>query len=146
MDLDNKKIGARLDSIRTSENLTQEEMASNINISLSSYKNYVRGTRDVPASLVAVLLEKYSIDPLWFVAGEKTDYILNREFKSFNKIKEISNEVEDYLTSKQYSLDRDQKWRIVSQLYAQYVVQMAQQNSDLLITSGMIENSLGNVA
>lgn len=142
-----KAIGKRLDVVRREENLTQEQFSEALGISMSALRNYIRGDRDLPTSILVTLLSKFNVDPLWVIAGENTDHLLNRSFDSFTKIKQIWRQVDAYIVKKKYQhLENDDRWRIVSQLYAQYVVQRAQQNKDLEITEGLIENSIRNVA
>lgn len=65
----NAEVAVRLSAVRAASGLTQAKFAQSIDISDRAYVNYERGTREIPASVLRVLLDVYGIDPAWVLTG-----------------------------------------------------------------------------
>lgn len=68
-------VGERLEQVRRDQKLTQQRFSEELGISQSAYQNYERNGRDLPATLIVTLYERYSVDPIWILTGRgrKTD-------------------------------------------------------------------------
>lgn len=64
-------MGAKIRAIRERSNLSQEDFAASIEVSLRAYANYERGEREVPASVLAALSRVYGVDPVWVLVGDE---------------------------------------------------------------------------
>lgn len=63
-------IGKRLAIVREREGFLQIPFAKELGVSQSAYKNYERGARPVPVSLIARICEDYGVSPAWLLLGE----------------------------------------------------------------------------
>ena len=64
-------VGSRLDAIRKASGMTQGTMCEALNVSRTSYQNYVRNERDMPMSLVKIVIEQFDLDADWFLFGDE---------------------------------------------------------------------------
>ena len=63
-------FGLRLKLVRVAKDLNQQQMAKNLLISDRALKNYEKGLRDPPASLVAKVSVDFDIDARWLLLGD----------------------------------------------------------------------------
>ena len=63
-------IGKRLAIVREREGFLQMPFAQELGVSQSAYKNYERGARPVPVSLIARICEDYGVSAAWLLLGE----------------------------------------------------------------------------
>ena len=78
-------INERLKLLRQSKNLTQNEAANLLNVSLSSYQKYERDKNNITPSLEVLikLVDFYHVT---------TDYLLGRETNEIENIDRLANE------------------------------------------------------
>lgn len=116
-------IGDRLEMVRKREGLSQSAFCEALGISRSSLLNYVRGDRDIPTSILAKLLELYSVDPSWMVRGSNSEAALRQKSNILSEIKKISLAVERRATERGITLSPEERWQLTSQLYTLAIVQ-----------------------
>lgn len=116
-------IGDRLEQVRKREGLSQGDFCAALGISRSSLLNYARGDRDIPTSIIAKLLELYSVDPSWMIQGDHSEAALRQKSEILAQIRSISLAVERRAMSRGLSLSPEDRWRVTSQLYTLAVVQ-----------------------
>ena len=63
-------LGLRLRTLRAALSKTQGEFASDLGIAVKTVKNYEGGHRDLPATLVALVCIKFTVDPAWLLLGD----------------------------------------------------------------------------
>lgn len=140
-------IGKRLDSIRRREGLSQSAFCSALSISRTSLQNYVKGEREIPASTLALLLEKWSIDPAWMMEGDSSDTAMKRKAEILQQIKDIGMALESRAEEKGIELSSDERWRLVSQIYTIAIIQTGafdteKAKSDFFIDSVFTNNGI----
>ncbi len=122
-ELAKKMIGSRLDEVRKREGLSQGEFCKALGISRTSLQNYVRGGRDIPTSILARLLELYSVDPSWMIQGDISETALRNKSEILAQIRAIGLAVENRAAEREIALSPEERWRVTSQLYTVAVVQ-----------------------
>lgn len=65
-----KLIGQRITDLREIAELTQEEIAEFLNISLDTYKSYEEGIDDMPISILYELANKFGVDFSAILSGD----------------------------------------------------------------------------
>lgn len=65
-------FGDRVRIVRSMTYCSQQEFAEQLEVSLRAYRNYERGEREMPASLLMTLYTKYRVDPVWVLTGVGT--------------------------------------------------------------------------
>jgi transcriptional regulator with XRE-family HTH domain len=78
MKMDDQKIGERLLRFRQEKKLSQAEFAGRLGVSPGAYKNYERGDREIPASVLLALHQEFEVDPLWLITAEDDDSLRPR--------------------------------------------------------------------
>ena len=63
-------LSDRIGSLRKSLGFSQAEFAENLGLSLTAYKNYEKGSREPPASVLVLLCTLYDVVPAWLLIGE----------------------------------------------------------------------------
>lgn len=116
-------IGKRLDSIRKREGLSQSAFCAELNISRTSLQNYVKDEREIPASILAFLLEKWSIDPVWMMEGDSSNTAMKRKADVLRQIKDIGMALENRAALIGLELNAEERWRLVSQIYTIAIIQ-----------------------
>lgn len=119
----NEAIGERLERVRKRQGLSQHDFSSALGISRSSLLNYVRGDRDIPTSILAKLLELYSVDPSWMVQGDASDATFRQKSDILAQIRQISMAVERRAAERAIPLTPEERWQLTSQLYTLAIVQ-----------------------
>lgn len=141
-------IGERLDIVRKREGFSQAEFAELLGISRSSLQNYLKDERDIPTSILSKLLEKLSIDPSWMIQGDVSESAMQQKSNILQQIKEIGLAVEKRASELDIRLTADERWRLVSQIYAMAIVQnaefsMQQATSNFFIDTMFRNNGYG---
>lgn len=62
-------IGRRLKNLRNAQGLSQESMATKMEVSLKVYKEYEYGITPISIEAVRVLATKHSLNTNWFLLG-----------------------------------------------------------------------------
>ena len=70
MNMINKDIGKRLTEFRKKNNLTQENMAEILNVSVNHYGTIERGATAISIDKVVLLKKRFNIDLNYLVMGE----------------------------------------------------------------------------
>lgn len=65
MEINNVTIGNRIKELRTSKNLTQEDIAKMVKVSKATISNYEKGKVSPPIELLVNLAEKYDVSIDW---------------------------------------------------------------------------------
>lgn len=83
------RVGEKLRRIRTLNNLTQLEMANNLNISKTAYSDYERSKKSIPIEVLVRFATNYkiSLDTLFFEKDTNVDNSL------MNRIQEIESKL-----------------------------------------------------
>lgn len=115
-------IGERLEATRRTTGLTQSDFCNILGIGRTSYSYYIRGEREVPVSVLAILFEKYSVDPFWMIYGEHSDQAMQRKSNALHEIREIGIAVENRAKDRGIELSADERWRIIAQVYTLSIV------------------------
>lgn len=68
-------LSDRLGIFRKQVGLTQAEFAESLGLSLTAYKNYEKGTREPPASVLILLCTIYDATPAWLLKGETSENV-----------------------------------------------------------------------
>ena len=116
-------IGERLNSIRKREGLSQSAFCEALDISRTSLQNYVKGEREIPISMLSLLMEKWSIDPVWMIEGDSSETAMKRKADVLQQIKEIGIALEARAEELGIELNSESRWRLVSQIYTLAIVQ-----------------------
>lgn len=106
---------------------------------------YTRGDREIPASTLAVLLEKYGVDPFWMIAGDQPGMILKEASMVLGEIRRIYENVEEREAAIGMSLTADERWRAVSQIYTQIMWNKCKYNDMAQPGTPVIDTTIGNV-
>lgn len=61
--------GERLAEVRRLAQMSQDEMARALGASVSGYRNYERGKRELPASLATKVSRLFAVDIVWLLDG-----------------------------------------------------------------------------
>ena len=61
---------SRIKQIRKNHNLTQDEFAKRLNISISNIKSYETGRRTPSEAFINLICEKFHINKVWLLTGE----------------------------------------------------------------------------
>lgn len=69
-------IGNRLLAVREAFSLTQADMAVRLGITSRAYANYERGEREMALAVLHKLYMRFSIDPVWVIAGPGTEPVM----------------------------------------------------------------------
>ena len=83
-----KLIGQRITDLREIAELSQQEVADFLNISLDTYKSYEDGVEDMPISILYELANKFDVDftakvPL-MITMKQTMYMTSNSYYFFN--------------------------------------------------------------
>ena len=65
MEINNVTIGSRIKELRTSKNLTQEDIAKMVKVSKATISNYEKGKVSPPIELLIKLAERYDVSIDW---------------------------------------------------------------------------------
>jgi transcriptional regulator with XRE-family HTH domain len=114
-------IGDRLDQLRRANELSQAGFASALGVSRTTLHNYARGEREMPAAVLAKLLELYRADPLWVLDGEEG--IQSRETQIMDELGSILMQVEERLEERSMRLGIKKRWMIVCRLYTERIAE-----------------------
>ena len=90
-----KHIGLRLQGLRESLDMTQEEFAESCNIPIEDYIDYENGVKDMTISLMRVISDRFDIDTSILMFDDEpkmSSYFLTRKGKglSINRVKTYS--------------------------------------------------------
>lgn len=67
-----KEIGSRVRELRELSEITEDEMASYLNIDVENYRRYETGEEDIPASILFEIAHKMGVDMGLLLTGEET--------------------------------------------------------------------------
>jgi transcriptional regulator with XRE-family HTH domain len=109
--MNNEEVGDRLLLFRQGVKLSQAEFAERLGASPGAYKNYERGEREIPSSLLWSLHREFDVDPLWVLAGESN---IDRKL-----LTAIGMAVENVMEQQGIPLTSAKKWQIISFAYGQ---------------------------
>ena len=70
-------IGQRLEDARESAKLTQDELVQNLNISIRTYRNYIKDSTNISVRLVDEVAQICNVNPLW-ILGYTTIHTRNQ--------------------------------------------------------------------
>jgi transcriptional regulator with XRE-family HTH domain len=117
--MDNQKIGERLLRFRQEKKLSQAEFAERLGVSAGAYKNYERGDREIPSSLLLALHQEFDVDPLWLITAEDDDSLRPRtRLKHDLKLLEgVGMDVEGAIVEYGKPFSSAKKWKIISFVY-----------------------------
>lgn len=116
-------IGARLEQIRLASGMLQAEFAASLGISRTTLHNYAREERDLPAAVLAKLLELYRADPLWVLDGETG--IQNRETEIMDELGLIFEAVEGRIADRKLRLTAKKRWMVICRLYSERITALS---------------------
>jgi transcriptional regulator with XRE-family HTH domain len=68
----NKDIGNRIKELREILNISAEELSNGIEISKEKYLAYENGERDIPASILYEIAQRFNVDMGLLITGEET--------------------------------------------------------------------------
>jgi transcriptional regulator with XRE-family HTH domain len=68
----NKDIGNRIKELRNILNISVEELTKELGISKEKYLSYENGERDIPASMLYEISQKFHVDMGLLITGEET--------------------------------------------------------------------------
>ncbi|MDR2873615.1 MAG: XRE family transcriptional regulator [Methanobrevibacter sp.] len=68
----NKDIGGRIKEFRDILDMGVEELTNELNISEEKYSDYENGDRDIPASILYEIAQKFNVDMGLLITGEET--------------------------------------------------------------------------
>jgi len=71
--LDLSLLGDRLQLVRKSRKLTQEEMSKELKVGFTSYKAYEKGTSKLPLNALEILASKFDVSLDFLVLGKTAD-------------------------------------------------------------------------
>lgn len=83
-------MGERFNSIRLREGLTQNAYSEVLGISRRACQLYVKGEREVPASILNALYEKFGVDPIWMLRGIARDGLSEPDERLIDNVLKIS--------------------------------------------------------
>jgi transcriptional regulator with XRE-family HTH domain len=112
-------IGERLEQVRRTDGASQADFAASIGVSRTTLHNYVKNESEVPAPVLAKLLELYRVDPLWLLDGDEG--MKNRETTILDEVGVILADVEARIEERRLHVGRSKRWMIVCRLYAERV-------------------------
>lgn len=112
-----QEIGQRLERVRRIEGLSQGKFCEALGISRTSLQNYVRGDRDIPLPVLAMLLEKFATDPIWLMYGDESDVSMRHKSGILAEIRSIGIALEERAALRSIVLSGEERWRLVSQIY-----------------------------
>jgi len=69
-------IGTRLLAVREAFGLTQADMAARLGITSRAYANYERGEREMALAVLHALYSRFSVDPVWIIAGPGAEPVM----------------------------------------------------------------------
>lgn len=78
----NVEIGNRLREIRKGLNFTQEQFAEQLNYSTNNYGQIERGERGISLEKLNLLHEKFNVDLLYLITGDKSHQVKINELIS----------------------------------------------------------------
>lgn len=139
-----ENIGQRLDQVRKREGLSQGVFCDALGISRSSLQNYANGNRDLPTSILAKLLELYSVDPSWMIQGDVSEIAMRQKSDILAQIREISMAIEHRADDQQIILSSEERWRLTSQLYTLAIVQSGTVNTDRSTSDFLLDQMFAN--
>lgn len=139
-----ESIGQRLDKVRKREGLSQGAFCNALGISRSSLQNYVNGNRDIPTSILAKLLELYSVDPSWMIQGDVSEVAMRQKSDILAQIREIGMAIECRAEDRQIALSTEERWRLTSQLYTLAIVQSGTVNTERSTSDFFLDQMFAN--
>jgi transcriptional regulator with XRE-family HTH domain len=133
--MDNQKIGERLLRFRQEKKLSQAEFAERLGVSAGAYKNYERGDREIPSSLLLALHQEFDVDPLWLITAEDDDSLRPRMHPKHDlKLLEgVGMAVEGAIAEYGKPLSSAKKWEIISFVYG-YCIREGKPDQALIST------------
>lgn len=135
-------MGQRLELVRKREGMTQGAFAELLGISRTSLQSYVKGEREISVSILATLLETYSIDPSWMIRGDLSEGAMKHKAEIFEQIKEIGLAVERRADELDIRLSAGERWRLVTQIYTMAIVQHTEFSMKKMTSAFFIESML----
>ncbi len=78
----NVELGNRLREIRKGLNFTQEKIAEQLDIATKHYGQIERGERGITLQKLKLLHEKFNVDLLYLITGDKSHQVKINEFIS----------------------------------------------------------------
>lgn len=137
-------VGSRLDEVRRRKGLSQEKFCEILGVSRSSLHKYVSDERDVPLSVLSILLEQFGIDPVWIMYGDESDIAMRRKADILTDIREIGLAVERRADELGIALTADERWRVVSQIYTAAIMQGAAYDRERATRDFVVDSMLSN--
>ena len=120
--------------------MSQAEFVKPLGVSLAGFKNYERGMREIPSSLLWRLYEVYGVDPLWLLSGEDGDASppLMRSAHDGALLEAIGMSVEEAIDQRASKISRKKKWEIICGVYSASLVEgrLKKDLMNLLISVG----------
>ena len=117
---ENIEIGRRLCALRESLNLSQVEFAQRIDLSPRAFQNYERGERETPASVIKVIYEVFSVDPLWLLVGPGAAPMRAQRGDDADLLEKVVVSVEQRLARTRRRLEPDKKGRLIKLIYLHF--------------------------
>ena len=112
--MDNRAIGERLLRLRQEKKLTQVEFSRQLGVSQPAYKNYERGEREIPTSILLPLFHIFKVDPLWVLTGSGTAPSHN-----FELLAASGAAVEIAIELAGDEIAKSKKWEMIGFVYSQ---------------------------
>lgn len=146
MDVQNTadSIGERLDTVRKREGFSQHGFAQALGISRSTLQNYLKGDRDIPTSILSILLEKFSVDPSWMIRGSTSSAAMQEKASDFEQLREIGMAIEKRVIVLGLELTPEERWRLISQVYTLSIVQSGKLDTQQATNDFFIDNMVAN--
>ena len=114
--MNDAEIGDRLLRLRQDRKMSQGEFAERLGFSAGAYKNYERGEREVPSSLLLAAHKEFDADPLWLLSGETA-----RPSNDAKLLAAVGEAVELAIADSGVQISRTKKWEIISYVYLEAI-------------------------
>lgn len=114
--MNDAEIGERLLRLRQERKMSQADFAERLGFSPGAYKNYERGEREVPSSLVLAAFKEFDADPLWLLSGEAV-----RPSQNAKLLAAVGETVETAIQELGVEIGMAKKWEMISFVYLEAI-------------------------
>ena len=94
-------IGERIKQVRKELKINQQQFANLLGITERTLRNYEKGEREIPHSVIQKLTHLFNINPTWLLTGQGSMFLQPEEEPKDEKEK-IIKEFADYLRAQDY--------------------------------------------
>ena len=113
-------MGDRIASVRNEAGLSQEQMASRLQVSRSAYQYYERGERDLPSTILYKICQEFKVDPSWILEKRHKSNRSPMQEILLGSYQKVAMAVDQRIDDLKLEIPLSKKWEVINFLYDEF--------------------------